>query len=222
MLPSLASFPTGSGRGRIVDEDDLTRRVNRLNVDELLDSFRARGSDGGNDEGNDDGDDDGERMRRSWRSLVDRLSEAKGGGGGKGEELHAELLILTQETDEARASALLDLGEKALLRVLGGVAVARVDVNVVTSQPKTEAKLNLFERGVRLASTACGLGGLSLHEAEDFLATRAANEFEMMMLRFYDADTTSLWTDGGGAGLTMRLVGSGRTLELQRGRQNGR
>lgn len=216
MLPPLVELRTGD----VVDEDDLTREVSTIKIDNLLSSFRKRGrraepaaaaptGEGGAGDG---ADDDGE-MRKSWRGMVDKLTALREGGAardGSNDDVHAELLILTTETDEKRASSLLDLGEKALLHVLGGVSVARVDVNVVTAQKETSAKLNLFERGTRLAAMAYGIGGTPLREVEDFLSTRAASEFEMMLLRFYDTDVIE------NPRLTMHLRYTNRTLEVQR------
>jgi hypothetical protein len=201
-----------------VDEDDLTRKIDALKIADLIDSFRERGRPGVVPAGADalptaDGDYESE-MRRSWRTTVDKLTRLKLDGSSSlssvSEGVHAELLIFSAETDETRAGALLDLGEKALLHVLGGVSVARVDVNVVTAQKKTSAKLNLFERGVRLAAIAYGVGGTPLREVEDFLCTRAAAEFEMLLLRFYDSDVVVR------PKLSMHLEFSNRTLEVQR------
>ena len=165
MLPPLTLRAcTGAA---IVDEQDLTREVDAAKIDDLVDAFQERGR-----LGDDDGDD--AEMREGFRSLI----ETTVGG------LHAEFLVLIEETSELRAQELLSLAEKALIRILGGVVVARIDVNVITAQKQTSAKLNLFEGGVRLAAQAYGLGSTPLLLIEDFLSARAAAEFEMLLLRF--------------------------------------
>ena len=216
MLPVLAMTKThGEDVGALVDSDDLTRNVSDETVDDIVNAFSRRGTEQSQTstssakQKNDDDD-----MKKSWRSIVDRIESLKsasnGGGGSNEEDLHAEMLIMTDVDDEARAETLLDLGEKVLIHTLGGVKISKIDINVVTSQPTTHATLNIYKRGVVLAARAYGIGGTPLYEVEDFIATRAASEFYMMLHRFYNSNVVS------SGRLTVHLQHSGRTLEVER------
>lgn len=194
MLPVL-SFSTSA---TVVDADDLTRPIKSSSVDRLVDEFKTRGT---------VKSDDDDEMRQSWKEVVKTLQEVK-----EDESLDAELLILTDETDENRANELLDLGEKLLHRVLGGVSVAKTEVNVVTSQKTTHATLNLYKNGIKLSELAYGVQGTSVKKVEDFIASRAAAEYELLLLRFQNVDTLQNTP----IRLKMHMQGSGRTLEIQR------
>ena len=193
----------------IVDEDDLTRHVAKASIEDLIASFRARGRN--REGGGEEEEDEAEVRRKSWRELVQKASGGLSWLDDDSDGVHAELLILTTETNQTRAETLLDLGEKALVHLLGGSDSARVSVNVVTAQAKTEAKLNLFEKGTRLARSALGLAGVSTADLEDFIASKASAEYEMLMLRFYDTELVQ-----GAPKLTIHLSSTGRTLEVQR------
>ena len=121
--------------------------------------------------------------------------------------LHAELVILTTEDAEYRANELLDLGEKLLFRVLGGSVGSKTHVNVVTSQTGTSAILNFYDAGIRLSALAMGIGGMPIEKIEDFLASRSAVEFELLLLRFENTATVPMR-------LTMHMGATGRTLEV--------
>ena len=196
MLPVL-SFSTNA---TVVDANDLTRPIKSSSVDRLVDDFKTRGA-------LQSDDDDDSEMRQNWKEVVKTLQEVK-----EDESLDAELLILTEETDENRANELLDLGEKLLHRVLGGVSVARTETNVITSQKTTHATLNLYNRGIKLSELAYGVQGTSVKKVENFLASRAAAEFELLMLRFHNVNTLKHTP----IRLKMHMQGTGRTLEIQR------
>ena len=204
MLPTIG-LPTS--RLATVDADDVTRKITPLSVNELIDAFEARSVLGG---GGDVEDGDVE-MRKEWTGIIQKLENLKTGDSAT-DALDAELLILTTETDEGRAGELLDLGEKLLLRVLGNVRVVKTDVNVVTSQPTTSATLNLYERGVRIALLAYGAGNTPVKEFEDFLASRAITEFQLLLLRFLNTDTLKHEN----VRLKMHMQPTGRVLDVQR------
>ena len=124
--------------------------------------------------------------------------------------LHAELILSTTETAEARASSLLDLGEAALARLFG--ADARTDISVVTHQRSNSARVRVTGSGLKRVTDMIGASrcSVSKEDFENFLAQRASTEYQLALLKFMNTD---LIPD---VNLTLELLSTGRTLTVGR------
>jgi hypothetical protein len=119
-----------------------------------------------------------------------------------------EFVVSTPEETEQRAKYLLDLGEAALKRLFG--SDAKIDVSVVTSQPRPFAQLRLGENALEWVSRAIGVANIDTQKLENFVAKRVSTEFQLMLYTF---DNTDLLND---PTLSIKLWPSGRTLTVSR------
>ena len=125
-----------------------------------------------------------------------------------------ELIMRTTEETEGRASTLLDLGEAALTRLLGGL---KFNISVITSQPENTAQIRISQRAVQRVASACGISSSANQRAgisiENFVANRVSTEYQLLLLSFNNTDLLA------SPSLQITLYPSGRTLNVSRSQQ---
>jgi hypothetical protein len=128
-----------------------------------------------------------------------------------GDTPEAEFVISTDESSEARARDLLESADAALHRMFGNIL--RVDVSILTHQPKSSAKLHVTKAALQRVARAVGLANLPTTELENFVAMRASTEYQCLLLRFENSDVLR------SPDLEISLRPSGRTLRVARRQQ---